>query len=102
MEIFLKKALSYFASLSIKLERLMSDNGAAYRSRPIAQFLRSKRIRHIFTKPYTPKTNGKAERFIQTSLREWVYAAVYKTQTTDPPISNRGSTDTTGIVLIAL
>jgi len=78
VEIFLKKALSYFASLGIKVERLMSDNGAAYRSRPIAAFLRSKDIRHIFTKPYTPKTNGKAERFIQTTLREWAYAAVYQ------------------------
>ena len=78
VEIFLKKALSHFASLGIKVERLMSDNGAAYRSRPIAQFLRCKGIRHIFTKPYTPKTNGKAERFIQTSLREWAYAAVYQ------------------------
>ena len=78
VEFFLKKALSYFASLGIKVERLMSDNGAAYRSRPIASFLRSKGIRHIFTKPYTPKTNGKAERFIQTSLREWAYAAVYQ------------------------
>jgi transposase InsO family protein len=78
VEIFLKKALSYSASLGIKVERLMSDNGPAYRSRPIAQMLRKLGIRHIFTKPYTPKTNGKAERFIQTSLREWAYAAVYQ------------------------
>jgi transposase InsO family protein len=77
-EIFLRAALGYFASLGIKVERLMSDNGAAYRSKPFAAFLRSKEIRHIFTKPYTPKTNGKAERFIQTSLREWAYAAVYQ------------------------
>jgi transposase InsO family protein len=78
VEIFLQKALSYYASLGIKVERLMSDNGAAYRSRPIAAFLRRKGIRHVFTKPYTPKTNGKAERFIQTTLREWAYAAVYQ------------------------
>ena len=78
VEIFLKKALSYYASLGIKVERLMSDNGSAYRSRPIALMLQKLGIRHIFTKPYTPKTNGKAERFIQTSLREWAYAAVYQ------------------------
>jgi transposase InsO family protein len=78
VEIFLKKALSYFSSLGITVERLMSDNGPAYRSRPIARLLRELGIRHIFTKPYTPKTNGKAERFIQTSLREWAYAAVYQ------------------------
>jgi transposase InsO family protein len=77
-EIFLRAALGYFASLAIKVERLMSDNGAAYRSKPFAALLRNKGIRHIFTKPYTPKTNGKAERFIQTSLREWAYAAVYQ------------------------
>jgi len=59
VEIFLKKALSYFASLGIKVERLMSDNGAAYRSRPIASFLRSKGIRHIFTKPYTPRPTAR-------------------------------------------
>jgi transposase InsO family protein len=78
VEIFLKKALCYFSSLGIKVERLMSDNGSAYRSRPIARFLASKGIRHIFTKPYTPKTNGKAERFIKNSLREWAYAAIYQ------------------------
>jgi transposase InsO family protein len=67
VEIFLKKALCYFASLGIQVERLISVNGSAYRSRPIARFLASKGIRHIFTKPYTPKTIGKAERFIQNS-----------------------------------
>lgn len=60
VEIFLKKALSYFASLGIKVDHLMSDNGAAYRSRPFAALLHKKGIRHIFTKPYTPETNGKA------------------------------------------
>ena len=74
---FLHNALTYYASLGIKVERLMSDNGPAYRSAPIAATLRHLGIRHIFTRPYTPRTNGKAERFIQTSLREWAYAAVY-------------------------
>ena len=56
----------------------MSDNGSAYRSQPVAAFLHKLLIKHIFTRPYTPRTNGKAERFIQTSLRERAYAAVYQ------------------------
>jgi transposase InsO family protein len=74
---FLHNAIAYFASLGIKTQRLMTDNGSAYRSKLFAAALRQLRIRHLFTKPYTPKTNGKAERFIQTSLREWAYAAIY-------------------------
>jgi transposase InsO family protein len=74
---FLHNALAYFASLGIQVQRLMTDNGSAYRSHRFASALRQLHIRHLFTKPYTPKTNGKAERFIQTSLREWAYAAVY-------------------------
>jgi transposase InsO family protein len=69
---------SRFASLGIEVRQLMSDNGSAYRSYPIATFLHQQVIEHIFTRPYTPRTNGKAERFIQTSLREWAYAAVYQ------------------------
>jgi len=75
---FLYNALHHFASLGIRVRRLMTDNGAAYRSRYIASDLQKLEIRHLFTKPYTPRTNGKAERFIQTSLREWAYAAIYQ------------------------
>ena len=74
---FLHDALAYFASLGISAQRIMTDNGSAYRSHAFASALRSRRLRHIFTKPYTPRTNGKAERFIQTSLREWAYATTY-------------------------
>ncbi len=74
---FLRNALSYFASLGIQAQRLRSDNGACYRSRQFAAACRPAGLRHLFTRPYTPKTNGKAERFIQTSLREWAYAATY-------------------------
>jgi len=74
---FLEAALSYFLSLGIKTQRLMSDNGGCYRSRPFAAACRLLALRHIFTRPYTPRTNGKAERFIQTSLREWAYARTY-------------------------
>jgi len=57
----------------------MTDNGSCYRSRTFRNACRRLRLRHIRTRPYTPKTNGKAERFIQTSLREWAYARAYQT-----------------------
>jgi transposase InsO family protein len=76
---FLKAAIAYYASLGIKVERVMTDNGSCYRSRAFARACKRLGIRHIRTRPYTPKTNGKAERFIQTSLREWAYARAYDT-----------------------
>jgi len=76
--VFLQAALAYFASLGIKAQRLMSDNGPCYQSKLFAAYLRSLGIRHIRTRPYRPQTNGKAERFIQTSLREWAYAKSYQ------------------------
>ena len=57
----------------------MTDNGACYKSFAFRDFCRERGLKHIRTKPYTPKTNGKAERFIQTSLREWAYAKAYPT-----------------------
>jgi len=75
---FLYNTLKHFASLGIRVRRLMTDNGSAYRSKYIASDLHKLQIRHLLTKPYTPRTNGKAERFIQTSLREWAYAAIYQ------------------------
>jgi transposase InsO family protein len=74
---FFHAALGYFASLGIIVERLMSDNGGCYRSHAFAAACRQHHLRHLFTRPYTPRTNGKAERFIQTSLREWAYARTY-------------------------
>jgi transposase InsO family protein len=74
---FLKAAVAYYAKLGIKVERVMTDNGSCYRSRAFARACKRLGLRHIRTKPYTPKTNGKAERFIQTSLREWAYARAY-------------------------
>ena len=75
---FLETALAYYARLGVKIERVMTDNGACYRSKAFRQACKAHSIRHIFTRPYTPKTNGKAERFIQTSLREWAYAIAYE------------------------
>src|SRR5271170_2910040 len=74
---FLVRALDHFQTLGIAVARIMTDNGSAYRSALIADLCRRRRMRHIFTRPYTPRTNGKAERFIQTAMREWAYARSY-------------------------
>lgn len=76
---FLKAAVAYYASLGVKIERVMTDNGSCYRSKAFGRACKRLGLKHIFTRPYTPKTNGKAERFIQTSLREWAYARAYNT-----------------------
>jgi transposase InsO family protein len=76
---FLKATVAYFNSLGIKIDRVMTDNGSCYRSLAFQRACRRLRIRHIRTRPYTPQTNGKAERFIQTALREWAYAHAYDT-----------------------
>ena len=74
---FLKAALAYYDSLGIKVERVMTDNGSCYKSLAFRRLCKRLGLKHIRTKPYTPKTNGKAERFIQTCLREWAYAQAY-------------------------
>lgn len=70
---FFRRAVAWFAMRGVKVERVLSDNGTCYRSYLFAQACSSASIRHLRTKPYTPKTNGKAERLIQTLLREWAY-----------------------------
>jgi transposase InsO family protein len=76
---FLKAAIAYYASLGITVERVMTDNGSCYLSRAFGKACKRLGLRHIRTRPYTPRTNGKAERFIQTALREWAYAKAYDT-----------------------
>jgi transposase InsO family protein len=76
---FLKASVAYYAGLGVVVRRVMTDNGACYKSHAFRQACRDLALRHIRTKPYTPKTNGKAERFIQTALREWAYAQAYPT-----------------------
>jgi transposase InsO family protein len=76
---FLRRAVAHFAELGIVVERLMTDNGSAYRSHAHAAACRALKIRHLFTQPYRPQTNGKAERFIRTLQAEWAYAAAYPT-----------------------
>ena len=74
---FLTRALAFFAAHGVAVERVMTDNGSAYRSHDFARQIAAAGLRHIRTRPYTPRTNGKAERFIQTSLREWAYTRAY-------------------------
>jgi len=76
---FLKTTVAYYKSLGVTVARVMTDNGSCYKSHDFRKACRDLGIRHIRTKPYTPKTNGKAERFIQTALREWAYAQAYDT-----------------------
>jgi transposase InsO family protein len=74
---FLEAAVAYYAKLGIRIERVMTDNGSCYQSKMFRAACKRLGLRQIFTRPYTPKTNGKAERFIQTALREWAYARAY-------------------------
>lgn len=76
---FLKAAVAYYATMGVKVQRVMTDNGPCYKARAFARVCKRLGIKHIRTRPYTPKTNGKAERFIQTALREWAYAKAYET-----------------------
>jgi transposase InsO family protein len=76
---FLKAAVAYYRSLGVSVARVMTDNGSCYRSKAFRKACRNLGLKHIRTRPYTPKTNGKAERFIQTALREWAYAQAYPT-----------------------
>ena len=76
---FLKAAVAYYAGLGVTVERVMTDNGSCYKSFAFRNACRRLHLKHIRTRPYTPKTNGKAERFVQTCLREWAYARAYNT-----------------------
>ena len=74
---FLRQAVGYYNRLGVQIERVMTDNGAGYK-KTFRLACEALGIRHIHTRPYTPKTNGKAERFVQTTLREWAYACPYE------------------------
>ncbi len=75
----LQSAVAYYKRLGISVARVMTDNGSCYKAKSFAAACKALGLKHIRTKPYTPKTNGKAERFIQTALREWAYARAYST-----------------------
>lgn len=74
---FLRNALVWFRRRGVTVRRVLTDNGAGYKSRRFAGVCRTWQLRHRFTRPYTPRTNGKAERFIQTLLREWAYRRAF-------------------------
>lgn len=74
---FLREAVAYYASLEVRIDRVMTDNGSGYKN-AFKAVCAELGIRHLRTRPYTPKTNGKVERFVQTSLREWDYARPYE------------------------
>lgn len=74
---FLRRAVQWFKGMGIIVERVLSDNGACYRSGAHAEACSELGMRHLFTRPYRPRTNGKAERFIQTLVNRWAYGAIY-------------------------
>jgi transposase InsO family protein len=76
---FLRRAVRWYRQQRIHAERVMTDNGSGYTAHAFADVCRELGLRHLRTRPYTPRTNGKAERFIQTLLREWGYARPYRT-----------------------
>lgn len=76
---FWAQAAAWFGRHGIQVRALMTDNGGGYRSYPFQAVRRQLRQRHLWTRPYTPRTNGKAERFIRTCLERWAYAAAYRT-----------------------
>lgn len=74
---FLDYVVDYYRSLGVSVSRVMTDNGSCYRAKDFARACARLGVKHLRTKPYTPQTNGKAERFIQTILREWAYATAF-------------------------
>ncbi len=76
---FLSRAIAWYRTLGIRVRRILTDNGSGYIGRRFAQIREELRVVHKRTRPYRPRTNGKAERFIQTLLREWAYAVGYLT-----------------------
>jgi len=91
---FLERALGWFAQHGVTVERLMTDNGSAYLRQDFRVAVAAAGLKHERTKPSTPRTNGKAERFIQTSLREWAYAQAYPTSQEAPRRWHPGLTTT--------
>ena len=75
---FLNAALAYYARLGIHFKAVLTDNGVSYRSYAFADACKQLGLKHRRTRPYTPRTNGKAERFIQTALKEWAYAHTFQ------------------------
>jgi transposase InsO family protein len=86
---FLRGCVRYFRKLGVSVRRVLTDNGPAFRSRRFAAACHKLRLRHLFTRPYRPQTNGKAERFIQSALREWAYGIPYRNSAERTNMLNR-------------
>ena len=97
---FLFAAITYYLSLGVTVARVMTDNGSCYRSKVFREACRDLGLKHIRTRPYTPKTNGKAERFIQTLLREWATPRPIRPPSDQHRNCPTGCTDTTGTGLM--
>lgn len=78
---FLLNAVAYYKAMGVTVRRVLTDNGSAFRSKPFAETCTQLGIKHKFTRAYRPQTNGKAERFIQSALREWAYGLAYNHST---------------------
>ena len=76
--LFLHMARAFYSRFGFSVRRILTDNGPCYRDKRFAEVIQKICLKHRFTRPYTPRTNGKAERFIQTALREWAYARTYQ------------------------
>lgn len=94
---FLHEAVANYGSLGVQIDRVMTDNGIGHVSKAFRAACAGLGIRHIRTKPFTPKTNGKAERFVQTSLREWAYAKPCRSSQQREAALELSLTATTGI-----
>ena len=93
---FLRRAHTFFASHGIEVKRVMTDNGSSHRSKVHALACRERGLRHLRTRPNRPRTNGKAERFTQTLLREFAYVRLMGPASSGSWPSRSGSSDTTG------
>jgi transposase InsO family protein len=91
---FLTRALDFFGAHGIAVRRVMTDNGSPYVSRAFAAVLAQRGIRHVRTRPYTPRTNGKAEAFVKVLINSWAYARPSRTPIGAPPPSVRSSIST--------
>src|SRR4029078_12100050 len=88
---FLRASCTYFAGLGVTIRRVLTDNGSGFCATGFAAACRKLRVKHSFTRPYRPQTNGKAERFIQSALREWAYGIPYRRSTERTAMLQRSS-----------
>jgi transposase InsO family protein len=94
---FLRAAVVYYAGLGVVIREILTDNRSCYRSLALRATAQALGLKHRFALPYTPRSNGKADRFIRSALREWAYARAYRRSDQRPMSWRTGCTATTGI-----